>query len=89
MSDRADRLVDFMGDGGRQLPHGRDPIGVGKLHLCVEVPPFGLSQGHLSLVERSDQIVKLVSGPRWMPLEPKRRLRTAKIVSPERTLLSR
>jgi hypothetical protein len=39
-----------MSDGRRELPHGGNPVGMGKLHLCIAILPFGLTQGRLSLL---------------------------------------
>src|SRR5258708_13142801 len=36
---RGDRLVDLMGDRGRQLPHPGDAIGGAELHHGLAVPP--------------------------------------------------
>ena len=47
---RGDRLVDLMGDRGRQLPHGRDAIGVRELHLRLAVSPLALAQVLLRLL---------------------------------------
>src|SRR5260370_8780652 len=33
-----------MGDRGRQLPHGRDSIDMGELHLRLAVAPLALAQ---------------------------------------------
>jgi hypothetical protein len=39
---RRDRLIDLMGDRGRQLPHGRDAIGVGeRLPFFLRPPAVG------------------------------------------------
>ena len=39
---RGDRLIDLMGDRGRQLPHGRDAIGVReRLSFFLRPPAFG------------------------------------------------
>jgi hypothetical protein len=62
-----------------------------ELHLCIPdlCLPFlkiavGGLQPRVHLIERTGQTVKLIRGPRRTPLESKRRLRTAKIVSSER-----
>ena len=38
-----ERLVDLMGDRGRELPHGRDAVGVRQLHLHLAVAPLALA----------------------------------------------
>src|SRR5215471_17481278 len=38
-----DRLVDFMGDRSRELPHGVDAVRVRQLHLNLAVSPFALT----------------------------------------------
>ena len=40
---RRDRLVDLMGNRGRELPHGRDAIRVRQLHLHLAVAPLALA----------------------------------------------
>ena len=47
---RGDRLIDLMGDRGRQLPHGRDAIGVRERHLGLAVSPVALAQAVLRLL---------------------------------------
>src|SRR6516225_243954 len=42
-----DRLVDFMGNRGRELPHRRDAIRMRQLHLCLVVAPLALAQAFL------------------------------------------
>ena len=44
---RRDRLVDFMGNRSRQLPHRRDAVRVRQLHLCLAVSPLALAQAFL------------------------------------------
>ena len=41
---RGDRLIDLVGDGGGQLAHGRDAVGVRKLHLHLAEPPLALAR---------------------------------------------
>ncbi len=47
---RGNRLVDFMGNRGRQLPHRRDAIGVRERHLRFAVSPLALAQVLLRLL---------------------------------------
>ena len=42
--DGCDRLVDLVGNRGRQLPHRRDAVGVCQFSLYLAVPPFALSR---------------------------------------------
>jgi hypothetical protein len=39
--DGGERLVHFMGDGGRELTHGGDAVGVRQLHLHIAEGLFG------------------------------------------------
>ena len=41
---RGDRLVHFMGDRGRELPHRRDAVGVRELGLYLAISPFALAR---------------------------------------------
>ena len=44
VGDRSgDRLVHFMGDRRRELPHRLDAVGVRQLHLCLTVAPLALA----------------------------------------------
>ena len=43
VTDRGERLVDFMGDRGGELAHRRDAVGVRQLHLRFAVAPLALA----------------------------------------------
>ena len=47
---RGDRLINLVGDRGRQLPHCGDAIGVGERHVRFAVSPLALAQVFLRLL---------------------------------------
>lgn len=50
---RCDRLIDFMGNGSRQLSHRRDAVRARQLHLCFVVTPLAPSEIFLCLLALS------------------------------------